>query len=87
MDDRHKGINIKMNINDAIKIMRDNVTDVYALAYLDNIPNAIDDDGVNGMCVQLKYALENAKKWRGSLATDVKKTINEWICKREKKEL
>jgi hypothetical protein len=72
-----------MNINDAIKIMKDEVTDVYAQAYLNALPIVIEDDGMRGMCIQLKYVLENVKSWNGSNAAEVKKFVKSWIKAKE----
>jgi hypothetical protein len=67
------------NINEAIKIMKEKCTDVYAQAYLEAIPVAIDEEGKNGLIYQLRYALANTQDWKGIEATQVKKFIRNWL--------
>jgi hypothetical protein len=73
-----------MTINDAIKIMKSEVKDKYALGYLNNLPRVIDEGGAKGLCVQMKYILENLKTWRGETAKETKAFIKQWIKEREK---
>lgn len=68
-----------MNINRAIAIMKRELKDEYALSYLDSIEKSIDEDGIHGMAIQLKYVLVNAKKWTGKEATAVKKFVRAWV--------
>jgi hypothetical protein len=72
-----------MNINTAIKIMKEKVTNQYAQSYLHSIPKAIDEGGVQGLCTQMKYILENTKTWRGSEAKDVKEFVKQWIKEKD----
>lgn len=75
MDAGYQRIFNVMNINDAIKILKEKVTDKYAQEYLKNLPIAIDEGGTRGLCVQLCYILENSKTWRGKEASSTKKFI------------
>jgi hypothetical protein len=74
-----------MNLKEAIQILDKKVTNIYAKEYLKNIPTAIDEGGTNGLCIQLKYILENSKAWRSDEARKVKAFINEWITLNYKK--
>jgi len=71
-----------MKIDDAIKIAKENVTDVYALTYLNAMPKAIEMYGTAGLQNQLEYALGNMGSWKGSLAREVKKTMKTWILRK-----
>jgi hypothetical protein len=68
-----------MNINTAIKIMKEKVSDSYAQGYLNKIPEAIEKDGTKGLCVQLTYIMENVKMWRGDEAREIKAFVKEWV--------
>jgi hypothetical protein len=74
-----------MNINDAIKVMKEKVTDMYAQEYLKNIPRAIDEGGLNGLCIQMKYVMENTKTWRGDEAKEIKEFVKTWIDEKSNK--
>lgn len=71
-----------MNINEAIKIMKEKVKDKYALQYLNTIPKVIDEGGMKGLCIQMKYVLENSKTWRGEEAREIKEFIRNWIMEK-----
>jgi hypothetical protein len=71
-----------MNINEAIQNLKENCTCDYAKAYLNALPDAIDNGGTKGLCVQLLYVLENCKSWRGKEASATKKFIKQWVDKR-----
>lgn len=73
-----------MNINQAIKSLKENCKNKYAQAYLEALPQAIDDAGTDGLCVQLLYVLENAKDWKGDEAKKTKLFIRNWIKKKSK---
>jgi len=73
-----------MNINDAIKIMKSKVKDQYALQYLKSLPRVIDEGGMSGLCVQLKYIMENTRSWRGDEAKEIKAFVRKWIKEKEK---
>jgi hypothetical protein len=72
-----------MTINDCIRLLKSNVTNKYAQAYLKTLPDAIDQGGTSGLCIQLSYILDNAKEWKGTEARQVKMIIRKWI--KEKK--
>jgi hypothetical protein len=73
------------NINEAIKELRKNCNDIYAKAYLEGIPDAIDHGGTEGLCIQLLYILENCKNWKGDKAKQTKAFIRKWIKQKEGK--
>jgi hypothetical protein len=68
-----------MTIDEAIKIAKENVTNGYALTYLNAMPIAIEMYGTEGLQSQLEYALENMGSWKGPLAREVKATMKTWI--------
>lgn len=70
-----------MTVDEAIKVARVEVKDPYALAYLQAIPEAIQLDGVHAFRVQLLYALNNMKSWRGETAREVKKVLKAFASK------
>jgi len=72
-----------MNINEAIKTMKEKVTDPIAVKYLENMFQAIEEGGMRGMCVQLKYIMENVKSWRGEEAREVKAFVRQWVEDKE----
>jgi hypothetical protein len=75
-----------MSINDCIRLLKDNVKNKYAQAYLQNLPDAIDQGGTSGLCVQLLYVLDNAKDWKGDDAKKVKAAVRKWVKERNKDE-
>lgn len=75
-----------MTINDCIILLKKNVKNKYAQAYLNEIADAIENGGTEGLCIQLNYILANSKKWTGEEATQTKKFIRDWIKKKGKSE-
>ena len=74
-----------MTVDEAIKTARENVQDEYAQSYLQAIPQAIEaggDDLINeaddALKVQLLYALNNMKGWRGDLARETKAVLKKY---------
>ena len=67
------------NINEAIKIAKTEVKDPYALAYLEKIPEAIEEFGSHGFEVQMMYALNNMSSWRGENARNAKIVIKDFL--------
>lgn len=68
-----------MNINDAIKIMKMEVTDSIAQHYLKSIEESIEEFGTYGLAVQLSYVMCNVSKWRNGQAKEVKAFVRKWI--------
>ena len=68
-----------MNIDIAIKVMKEKVKDSVALDYLMKIPEAIDRAGTEGLRIQLDYVMENVKSWRGDEAKEIKSFVRQWI--------
>jgi hypothetical protein len=68
-----------MDLNTAISIMKVEIKNKYAQAYLTDISGAIENGGTYGLKIQLEYVLSNASNWRGSQATEVKSYIRQWI--------
>lgn len=68
-----------MDINLAIKIMKEKVSNEYAQEYLKTLVDAIEQGGTKGLCVQLTYIIENAKGWRGEEAKEVKNFVKKWV--------
>lgn len=75
-----------MNLKEAIKIMKDEVKSEYALAYIKELDDVIDHDGMHGLLVQIRYIKENLKGWRGENARAVKLFLTKWITEKEKNE-
>lgn len=61
-----------MNISEAIQLAKTEVKDPYALAYLENIPMAIEEFGSHGFNIQLLYVMSNLGKWKGENARNAK---------------
>jgi hypothetical protein len=74
---------ITMTIDQAIVAARREVTDGYAQAYLRAIPQAIEMDGTEGFEVQLMYALNNMRCWRGETARAAKLAIRNFLNRRK----
>jgi hypothetical protein len=59
--------------------------DPYAQTYLRAIPDAVAESEflgqtpTTGLRVQLLYCLNNMQTWRGEVARETKKTMNQWI--------
>jgi len=75
-----------MNINGAIRIMKAEVKDEIAIAYLNSLEECIDDYGTRGMVVQLNYVLCNLSSWRGPQAREVKAFVKTWIMEKRNAE-
>jgi hypothetical protein len=75
-----------MNINLAIKIMKKEVTDRNAIAYINALEESINEYGTKGLIVQLNYILFNLSSWKGENAREVKKFINSWVKEKSKNE-
>jgi hypothetical protein len=69
----------RMNLNQAIHIMKTSVTDKYAQAYLAVLDEAIDEDGSEGLAKQLSYVISNLSNWKGKEAKEVKAFVKNWI--------
>jgi hypothetical protein len=75
-----------MNLKEAVKIMKAEVKNEYALAYIKSLDDVVDHDGMHGLVVQVRYIKENLKGWRGENAREVKAFLTEWIKLKEKNE-
>lgn len=75
-----------MNLKSAIEIMKSEVKNEYALAYINSLDDVVDHDGMHGLLVQIRYIKENLKGWRGENARTVKAFLTEWIAAKEKNE-
>jgi hypothetical protein len=73
-----------MNINLAIKIMKEEVKNPYAQSYLNALSDAVSDHGTDGLITQLMYILDNCRSWRGPKAKQVKDFVKDWIKQKEK---
>ncbi len=73
-----------MNLKQSISIMRKEVKNKYAQAYLVSLDDIIEKDGMHGLLVQIKYIKENLKSWRGETAKEVKAFLTKWIAEKEK---
>jgi hypothetical protein len=78
-----------MTVDEAIKAARENVTDEYAVAYLDALPQAIEmggadlvSDADHALKVNILYALNNMKSWRGDVAREAKAVLKQYATKR-----
>lgn len=80
-----------MTVNEAIKAMREWASSSpssyapYCLSYLKGIPAAIDSaheynvSALEGLKVQILYALNNAGGWRGEIAREAKNVLRKWL--------
>ena len=68
-----------MDINQAIKIMKMEVTDSIAQHYLQSIEDSIEFSGTYGLAVQLSYIMCNVSRWRSGQAKEVKAFVRKWI--------
>ncbi len=73
-----------MNLKKAISIMKKEVKNQYAQAYLVSLTDVVEKDGMHGLLVQIKYIKENLKGWRGETAKEVKAFLAQWIAEKEK---
>ncbi len=74
---------INMTVDEAIRIAKEQCKNPYAQSYLKNISESIELGGLNGMAVdsfklQILYALNNMKTWRGETAREVKKVLKKY---------
>ena len=74
-----------MTVDEAIKTARENVTNEYAIAYLDAIPRAIEmggedllDEASDALKTQLLYALNNMRTWKGPIAREAKAVLKKY---------
>lgn len=74
--ENHKVIN--MTVDEAIKAAKKEVTDPYAQNYLRAIPDSIEEYGKEGFKIQLSYALNNMRRWRGDAAKEAKKVLKKY---------
>ena len=79
-----------MTLTEAIKNAKEHVKDSYALAYLNAIPEVIEDGGNSiaytaeeSLKAQILYALNNMKSWRGPLARESKATLKKFAQQKE----
>jgi hypothetical protein len=75
---KESAIEPAMTLDQAIQIALKEVKDGYAQTYLRNIANAIEMSGTKGLKVQLLYALNNMKTWRGEQARQVKQVMKNY---------
>lgn len=68
-----------MDLNFCILKLKENVKNKYAQKYLEQLEEAIEQGGSEGLSVQLLYILENSRGWTGEEARAVKKFIRKWI--------
>ena len=73
-----------MNLKQSISIMKKEVKNAYAQAYLTSLDDIVEKDGMHGLLVQIKYIKENLKGWRGENAKEVKAFLTNWIAEKEK---
>lgn len=73
-----------MNLKQSINIMKKEVTNKYAQAYLTSLDDVVEKDGMHGLLIQIKYVKENLKGWRGETAKEVKAFLTKWIEEKEK---
>jgi len=70
-----------MKLDEAIATAKSEVKDPYALSYLEAIPDAIEINGTEALKVQILYALNNMKTWRGESARKAKKAMKTFATK------
>ena len=68
-----------MNINEAIFIMRHEVQDKNARAYLEDIDESVSEYGTIGLATQLNYVMCNLATWKGQTAREVKAFVKTWV--------
>ena len=73
-----------MNLKQSISIMKKEVKNKFALAYLTSLDDVVEKDGMHGLLVQIKYIKENIKGWRGGSSKEVREFLKEWIKEKEK---
>jgi len=68
-----------MDLKEAITIAKKEVTNPQAKAYLNAIPEAIEEYGSHGFNVQLLYVLANLQTWRGDNARNAKIAMKAYL--------
>jgi hypothetical protein len=76
-----------MSLKECIEIMKKEVKNQQAQAYLEALDEVVEKDGMKGLVIQIKYIKENIKSWRGENARNVKEYINDWIEIKKKENL
>jgi hypothetical protein len=74
-----------MTLKEAIRIMKEQVKDEYALGYIVALDGAIEEDGMKGLVAQVRYIRENIRYWRGGKSKEVRAFLDGWL--RDKKEV
>lgn len=72
-----------MNLKQCISIMKKEVKNQYAQAYITSLDEVVEKDGMHGLLIQVKYIKENIKSWRGGSAKEVKEFLMKWIEEKE----
>jgi hypothetical protein len=73
-----------MDLKQAIQRIKKNSTDPYVAEYINAIPDVIEEDGTQGLLVQLEYILSNLSKWKGLEAKETKDFIRQWVKNKRK---
>ena len=68
-----------MDLREAIILAKKEVTNPAAKAYLNALPEAVEEYGSKGFYVQLLYVSVNLATWRGDNAREAKKVIKEYL--------
>lgn len=72
-----------MNLKQSISIMKKEVKNQYAQAYITSLDEVVEKDGMYGLLIQIKYIKENLKSWRGGSAKEVKEFLTKWVEEKE----
>ena len=72
-----------MNLKQSISIMKKEVKNQYAQAYLTSLNDVVEADGMHGLLIQIKYIRGNIKSWRGGSSKEVKEFLKKWIAEKE----
>jgi hypothetical protein len=79
-----------MTLDEAISTAKQHVKDPFALAYLESIPDAIEEGGnsltsnaIESLQLQITYILSNMRTWRGPLARETKQVMRDFVKKRQ----
>lgn len=67
-----------VKIYNALKAVKENAKNEYALSYLNAIPQAIREGGEKGLKIQILYLLNNLPSWRGELARESKLILKKY---------
>jgi hypothetical protein len=59
----------------ALRTAREKSKNQYAITYIDAVPRAYHEYGVEGVRVQILYILGNLRPWRGTEAKTVRQTL------------